>query len=143
MTIEIKVLGPNDEAVLQYIAPEVFDKPIESHLVAEFLHDDRHHLAVVLDGNLIVGFASGVTYVHPDKPLELWINEVGVSSSYRKQGIGKRVIQALLEVGRAAGCREAWVLTDRSNAAANHLYKSIGGTEDPGDTIMYMFLLDT
>ena len=142
MTIVVRVLGSTDEAMLQHVAPDVFDKPIESHLAAEFLHDDRHHLAVALDGDVIVGFASGVTYVHPDKPQELWINEVGVASSHRKQGIGKRVIQALLEVGRAKGCREAWVLTDRSNTVANQLYKSIGGTEAPGETIMYSFMLD-
>ena len=142
MTIVTRVLGPGDERVLQNKAPDVFDKPIDSRLAAEFLRDKRHHLAVALDRDVVVGFASGVTYIHPDKPLELWINEVGVASSHRKQGIGKLVIRAILEVGRAAGCREAWVLTDRSNAAATQLYKSTGGTEAPGDTTMYSFVLD-
>lgn len=142
MTIEVRVLDPGDEMVLQSIAPDVFDNPIDPYLAAEFLHDDHHHLAIALDGDVVVGFASGVTYVHPDKPLELWINEVSVASSYRNQGIGKHVIRALLEVCRDMGCREAWVLTDQSNSAAKQLYESIGGTKDPGNTIMYSFVLD-
>ena len=142
MTLAIRILGPTDEVVLQHVAPDIFDKPIDSHLVAEFLHDDRHHMAVALDGNVIVGFASGVTYVHPDKPLELRINEVSVATNPRKHGIDKRVIQALVEVGRVSGCREVWVLTDRSNIAANQLIKSIGRTEALGETIMYSFMLD-
>jgi len=140
--IEVRLLGPGDEKVLQSIAADVFDNPIDPQLAAEFLHDDHHHLAVALDQDVVVGFASGVTYIHPDKPLELWINEVGVASSHRNQGIGKQVIRALLEVCRAMGCREAWVLTDRSNSAARLLYESIGGTQDPGETVMYSFMLD-
>jgi GNAT superfamily N-acetyltransferase len=142
VVIDIRVLGPGDETVLQNLAPGVFDKPIDTNLTAEFLNDDRHHIAVALDGNMVVGFASGVTYVHPDKPVELWINEVGVAPSHRKQGIGKRVIQAIFDVGRASGCHGAWVLTDRLNAPAMQLYKSVGGTEDPGKTVMYSFMLD-
>ena len=142
MTIEVRVLGPGDERVLQTIASDVFDNSIDPHLAAEFLHDDRHHLAVALDQEVIVGFASGVTYVHPDKPLELWINEVSVASSHRNQGIGKQVIQAVFEMCRTKGCREAWVLTDQSNAAAKRLYESIGGTKDSGETIMYSFMFD-
>lgn len=142
MAIDVRVLGPGDKTVLNNVAPDVFDNPIDFHLAVEFLYDDRHHLAVALDGDKVVGFASGVTYIHPDKPVELWINEVSVASSHRKQGIGKLVVRAILEVGRTLGCREAWVLTDRSNASAMQLYKSVGGTEDPGNTVMYSYKLD-
>jgi aminoglycoside 6'-N-acetyltransferase I len=128
--------------VLHNVASDVFDNPINPGLAAEFLHDDHYHLAVALNGDVVVGFASGVTYVHPDKPLELWINEVSVASSHRNQGIGKQVIRAVFEACGAMGCREAWVLTDQSNAAAKRLYESIGGVEAPGETIMYSFVLD-
>jgi aminoglycoside 6'-N-acetyltransferase I len=75
---------------------------------------------------VIVGFASGVHYVHPDKPAELFINEVGIAPSHHRLGLGKAVVTSLLEVGRRLGCREAWVLTDRENTAAMALYASAG-----------------
>ena len=58
------------------------------------------------------------------------------------QGVGTQVVRALLEVGRAAGCREAWVLTERTNAAAMRLYASAGGTKRPDEGVMYSFVLD-
>ena len=129
MGIEVKVLQRGDDRVLMSVAAEVFDKPIDARLTKEFLEDPRHHIAVAIDDGLVVGFASGVHYIHPDKPAELSINEVAVAPTHRRRGLGKAVIRALLEVGRAHNCKVAWVLTDRSNVAAMALYSSVGGTE--------------
>jgi ribosomal protein S18 acetylase RimI-like enzyme len=141
--IEVRMLRPEDETVLQNVASDVFDEMINPDLVTEFLCDSRHHLVVALDGDLVVGFASGVTYLHPDKPLALWINEVGVAPTHQRQGIGQRVMQTLLELGRGLGCEQAWVLTERSNTPARGLYESIGGQIPSDDTILYEFQLQT
>lgn len=77
MASETRILHSGDQAVLDNVAPGVFDNALEPRLVAEFLGDDRHHLVVAVDQGQVIGFASGVHYVHPDKPPELWINEVG------------------------------------------------------------------
>jgi len=90
----------------------------------------------------VVGFASGITYIHPDKPLELWINEVGVASSHRRKGLGTQLIKALLDAGRRAGCHEAWVLTERSNAAALRLYATSGGRRETDGTVLFSFPLE-
>ena len=132
MAIEIKVLHRDDGAVLTKVAAEVFDKPIDPKLAADFLADPRHHIAVAVDDGLVVGFASAVHYIHPDKPPELWINEVALAPAYRRRGLGKAVLKALFEVGRALDCTGAWVLTDRENVAAMALYSSVGGTEGVG-----------
>jgi aminoglycoside 6'-N-acetyltransferase I len=129
MAIEIRVLQRGDENILMNVAAEVFDNPIDSELTREFLADHRHHIAVAIDDGLVVGFASGVHYIHPDKPPELWINEVGLAPTHRRRGLGKAVLRALFKVGRDHNCTVAWVLTDRSNAAAMALYSSVGGTE--------------
>jgi len=83
-----------------------------------------------------------VHYVHPDKTAELWINEVGVAPSHQRRGIGKAVIQALLEHAKRLGCREAWVLTDRGNQAAMRLYASTGGEEAARDQVMFTYFLN-
>jgi ribosomal protein S18 acetylase RimI-like enzyme len=147
MAIEIRVLRPGDDAVLMNVAPEVFDNPVDPDLAHEFLADPRHHIAVALDDRRVVGFASGVDYIHPDKPAELFVNEVGVAATHQRRGLGKAVLRALLEVGRSRGCRTAWVLTDRSNVAAMALYGSVGGSEGAdgdisGATIGFAFALD-
>src|SRR5687767_3857571 len=122
-----EILEYGKQAVLGDVAPGVFDDAIEPRLVLEFLSDPRHHLAVAIDSCQVIGFASGVHYVHPDKPAELWINEVGVAPSHQGRGIGKAIMRTLLQHATDLGCRAAWVLTDRSNHAAMRLYASTGG----------------
>jgi ribosomal protein S18 acetylase RimI-like enzyme len=140
MSVIIKILGPEDGAVLDNVDADVFDHPVDPRWAAEFLIDRRHHLAVaILDGQ-VVGMASAVHYVHPDKPPELWINEVGVAASQRNQGIGRRLLAALFGRGRELGCGEAWVLTDESNAAARRLYAAAGGDETR-EIVMVSFAL--
>jgi ribosomal protein S18 acetylase RimI-like enzyme len=148
MTIEIKVLGRGDEAVLRQVAAGVFDHPVEDHLVLEFLADRRHHLVVAIEDTVVVGFASALTYVHPDKQPQMWINEVGVAPTHRRQGLATAILHELLQIGRTHRCTSAWVLTDRGNTAAMALYSSLGALKDvdctgPSDAMLgYSFKLN-
>jgi GNAT superfamily N-acetyltransferase len=107
MALEIKVLQRGDDRVLMKVAAEVFDNAVDAELTHEFLEDPRHHIAVALDDRMVVGFASGVHYIHPDKPAEPWINEVAIAPTHRRRGLGKAVLKALLGVGRAHRCKVA------------------------------------
>jgi aminoglycoside 6'-N-acetyltransferase I len=110
--------------------------------VAEFIADPRHHLAVAIDGAQVVGFVSGLHYAHPDKPSEMWINEVGVAPSHQRRGLGNALLSTLVRHAEDLGCREAWVLTDRSNSPAMRLYTSTGGQEAPHQQVMFTFFLN-
>jgi len=139
MSIIIRVLGSDDGAVLQRVAPDVFDNPVDARWSAEFFADPRHHLAVAIDDGLVVAMASALHYVHPDKPPELWVNEVGVAAGYQGQGIGRQALAALLAHAKALGCREAWVLTSADNTAARRMYAAVGGREEDESTVMMTF----
>jgi GNAT superfamily N-acetyltransferase len=143
MTLTIRLLGADDGPTLRDAASGVFDGPVDPRWSAEFLADPRHHLAAALEAGRIVGMASAVHYVHPDKAPQLWINEVAVAPTHRGRGLGRRLIEALLAHGRALGCTEAWVLTDDAgNRAAHALYASAGGRPTPeGSVTMYTFPL--
>lgn len=137
--MEVTILGREEGEALTQVAPGVFDAEIDAQLVAEFLADPRHHLAVARAGGTIVGMASALHYVHPDKPPELWINEVGVAPSHQGQGVGTQLLRCLLAHGRQLGCAEAWVLTDSANVAATGLYSAVGGRAEP--CVMFTFQL--
>lgn len=137
---EVRLATPADTSLFERVAPEVFDAPVRPPLLREFLADPRHHIAVAIDdGGTLVGFASAVHYLHPDKPTELFVNEVGVSPAHRGKGLGRRLMACLLDHGRSLGCRGAWVLTERGNTAANRLYASAGGDAAGGEFVMYEF----
>jgi aminoglycoside 6'-N-acetyltransferase I len=143
----IKVLGRGDDPVLHRVAPGAFDNPIDPELTENFLKSPASHRRRYRP-RLVVGFASGVHYVHPDKPPQLWINEVAVAPAHRRRGLATAVLRALLAVGQQYNCTEAWVLTDRTNVAAMALYASLGGIQGadrqgPSDaTLGYSFTLN-
>jgi ribosomal protein S18 acetylase RimI-like enzyme len=139
--VTVKLLTIDDVEVLHRVDDDVFDDPVRPDLAAEFLADPRHHIAVAVDGGVVIGMASAVHYVHPDKPPQLFIDEVGVASSHRRQGIASQLIALLLAHGRALGCSEAWVAADEDNAPARALYAKAGGQEEPVRAVIYAFPL--
>ena len=130
MPTTVRVLQSSEAHVLSNVAPEVFDGPVHPDYTAEFFADPRHHLAVALEGDLVVGMASGIHYLHPDKAAGTVHRRGG-----RVAGVpGARAGAAA--AGRAdgatpgsLGCVAAWVLTERSNSVARRLYASVGGLE--------------
>ena len=140
MTIDCRLAQTSDSALFERIAEGVFDRPIKPRLLSEFLREPRHHIAIAREGGSIVGFVSAVDYVHPDKPRQLWINEVGVAPTHRHRGVGKELVQLMIERARALGCTEAWVLTDADNEPANRLYRSTGAAPQRSQR-MYVYRL--
>lgn len=121
----IRRLGPGDEEVVRRLAE---DEP-QTALLA----DDRTVFVAAFDGEEPVGFAFG--YVLPRRhgqPTGMFVYELGVDEAYRRQGIGRRLMQELL-----AGQDEAYILTEPDNDAANALYASLGGTRV--ETVMWDF----
>lgn len=133
----IKILTQNDISLLQNAANDLFDQSIDEKLASEFLNDPRHHIVVAIFNEQIVGFASALHYIHPDKPAELWINEVGVAEEHQNKGIAKAIMKQLFQLGKNLGCASAWVLTESDNLPANRLYQSIGG--EKSEATLYEF----
>ncbi len=129
MDVQVTLLNAADRSVLDTVAPGVFDRPVDPQWTAEFLADPHHHLAVAVQSGRVVGMASAVHYLHPDKPPELWVNEVGVAASFRRRGLGSRLLDLLFRHAQTLGCVEAWILTEAPNQAARALYTRAGGVE--------------
>ena len=97
-TIEIRKLGPGDAAVLENVAPGVFDAPVRPELAERFLATPTYRIFVALAGDLVVGMATGFTYFHPDKDEEFFVNELGVDDAWRRRGIGASLLRAILGI---------------------------------------------
>ena len=137
MSIRIAVIDPDNAHWLARRAPDVFDNDVDPGHLARFVADDRHILVVAVADATVVGMATAVEYFHPDKPAQLWINEVGVSPDYQRQGIGRRLVARLLDIARDRGCVCAWVGTETTNLAARACYAAVPGGEDPQPFLLY------
>ena len=132
-----RCLGPGDEREVERFA-DAFDDPIVPHATRSFLRDGRHHLIVAYVDGDPAGFVSAVEVLHPDKDgPELFLNEIGVIDSFRRQGAGTALLEELKQVGAERGCRLIWVLTDEGNPAAMAMYAKAGGIWDGGRHVMF------
>lgn len=139
--VDIRKLDRGDLSVLDRVAVEVFDGPVDPHWARVFLDDPRHHLFVAVESGVVVGMVSAVDYVHPDKAPQLWINELGVGRNYRRRGIARRLLASMLAHGRDIGCTEAWLGIEHDNLPARRLYERQGCVPEP--FVLYFFPLDS
>lgn len=139
MSVEIRQIGPGNAALLDRVADEVFDEPIDSGRLAAYLGEPGHFLFVAIADGVVVAQAAAVIHRHPDKVTELYIDEVGVSPAWQRQGIARRLLDELFRLGREHGCGEAWVGTEHDNLPAKRLYESRGANGEP--FVMYLYEL--
>ena len=140
-TVSIHLITSANASLLGRVDADVFDNPVQPALVEAFLANPANVLVVAVAEETVIGMASGIAYVHPDKPLQMFVNEVGVAERFRRRGIGKELVRALLDQARELGCAEAWVATEVGNAAARALYATLGGEEDPEHAVVYTYAL--
>ncbi len=82
----------------------------------------RHYL-VALDGAAVRGYAGLCDY-----PDEAWVQTLAVAPDAQGQGLGGRLLRALLEVAEALGQRTVALEVRADNAAAQALYARHGFT---------------
>ncbi|UDL87537.1 GNAT family N-acetyltransferase [Mesorhizobium sp. PAMC28654] len=142
MTMEIRRLEAGDDALVMQVADNVFDEPVRPDRLAAYLSQSGHFMVVAIIDGVVVGQCAAVIHRHPDKVTELYIDEVGVSPAFQRQGIARRMLDAMFEIGRENGCEEAWVGTEPDNVAARALYASRKEPHGPAeDFVMYVHRL--
>jgi len=139
MPFTVRRMQPDDAAQFQSIAPDVFDEPVRPDRLAAYLRSPGHLMVLAFEGGRVVGQCAGVLHRHPDKPTELYIDEVGTASTHRRRGIARQMMDELFAWGRELGCEEAWLGTETDNEPAKALYRRYRPTED--EVIQY-FLFD-
>ncbi|MCB1338732.1 MAG: GNAT family N-acetyltransferase [Maritimibacter sp.] len=135
--IRLVELTPATAKALGDVADDVFDAVIDPARLAEFVADPRHLLWFAEAGGQVVGFASATELFHPDKPPQIFINEIGVAPAWRRRGIGRALVEKLVAAARERGCNYAWLGTDTDNTAGNACFRSVPGSERAGSFVMW------
>jgi ribosomal protein S18 acetylase RimI-like enzyme len=124
--IAIRRLNLEDLDAVNALEP-LFDHAVQPRAAAEVLRQEGHHLLVAYDQTQPVGFVSGVEMTHPDKGTEMFLYELAVDERFRRRGIGRQLVEALVALAQRRGCYGMWVLADTDNVAAFRTYQSAGG----------------
>jgi len=75
---------------------------------------------------MVIGQLLAAVHRHPDKPTELYIDDLAAAPTHQRQGIASELVIRAVAIGREAGCEEIWVLTEPGNEATIALYGSFG-----------------
>ena len=137
MSLEVVRLTPDNLDLLARVAPEVFDEPVRPDRLAAYVREPGHLLLLCVIAGEVVAQVAAVVHRHPDKPTELYIDEVGVTPACQRQGIARRMLEQMFAIGRGLGCEEAWVGTEPDNDAAIALYRRFGG--EPQAIVMFEY----
>ena len=142
MNVEIRRLRPGDDAVVMRLADAVFDEPVRPDRLSAYLNAPGHFMIVATVDDIVVGQCAAVIHRHPDKVSELYIDEVGVAPPFQRQGIARKMLDAMFEIGREHGCEEAWVGTEPDNDPARALYEARKEPHGQAeDFVMYVYRL--
>lgn len=130
MDVEIRQVRAEDAALLERVADDVFDAAIDPARLAAYLADPGHLMLVALQAGEVVGQLRAMVHLHPDRAPELYLDNLGVTPRLQRRGIARRMLAAMLEIGRSLGCEEAWVGTETDNEAARGLYRGFKPREE-------------
>jgi ribosomal-protein-alanine N-acetyltransferase len=120
--ISVELMKVDDLAEVQVIERESFTTPWPPHAYRQELETNRlAHYIVARCGDVIVGFAGIWLLVD-----EAHVTTFATRRSWRRQGIGERLILALLDLARTRGAHEATLEVRPSNMPARRLYEKYG-----------------
>ncbi len=124
--ITIHWVDVSNASLLDNIAPGVFDEAIDPARLSAYLAMPANLMCVAIKGGLVVGMCMCVIHLHPDKPTELYLDEIGTGDDWRRQGIARALMLKVFERADDEDIDEIWLGTEPDNIAAIGLYESFG-----------------
>ena len=121
--------------LLNRVAPGVFDHAIDPDRLARYLSSPGNWMCLALKDGLVVGMCMSVVHDHPDKPTELFLDEIGTGDDWRRQGIARMLMQMVFDRADEEEIEEIWLGTEPDNVPARGLYESTGAK--PEEAVIY------
>lgn len=134
--MEVRLLHPKDAEIACQIAENYKSKTVTPEYMSRFLSDKRNYLIVGLEGSLVVGFLLGckMARLETDRPM-MYIQDLATHPDYRRQGIGRAMVEEFKAICREKNALKMWLVTDRSNEPAKALYTAAGGALGDNDWV--------
>lgn len=141
-------LGAGDAAVLaralQVLVPACRPDsrgPPLDHLAA-LLAGTGNYLFLAREGETGVGYLSAYRFPRVDASGTLvYLYDLEVAPDYRGRGIGRSLVEGLLQACRADGVEMVWAGTAIDNAAARRTFEAVGGRRVSESYLEYEFRL--
>lgn len=131
--MRIRAVEEKDLPELARIDAEAFPSaPYPFFVLRQYFDIWGDHLLVVEDSELRL---HGYVLASPPHNALSWIISLGVTPELRRNGLGRRLMMAILSRLRSEGAHKIWLTVEPDNGSAILLYRSLGfvaqGAPDP------------
>ena len=120
--MKIRLLQDSDTKQVIDLWTSSFSRNFSNVLNPDYLNDPSSITMVVCEGNTIIGVASIHIIYKLSRTLGL-IEDVAVNKDHRGKGIGKSLVEKLIEIGKQKNCDKIVLNTSEKNSK---FYEKIG-----------------
>ena len=120
--MKIRELQPSDTKQVIDIWTSSFSRNLNNTLNAGYINDPNSTTMVVCEGSTIIGVASIHIIYKLSRTLGL-IEDVAVDKDHRGKGVGKSLVEKLIEIGKQKNCDKIVLNTSVKNSK---FYEKIG-----------------
>ncbi|MEM8695532.1 MAG: GNAT family N-acetyltransferase [Pseudomonadota bacterium] len=110
-------------SLLDTVEKGVFEAPVRADFLSVCLANPQQFLIVAEADGRVIGKALSYIFHFPDKPSEIYVEEIDVAKAWRRKGVASALMDAVGAEGRARGIAEYWLITEKDNDGARALYE--------------------
>ncbi len=102
-------------------------KVLDNDSYLKFIETPNSFMDLVISGEKIIGFITYAvrTVVRYPKPI-LEVEELYVHPDYRRHGLGKKLMEHVLEFAKSVQCQYIFLASDKARKEAHEFYKALG-----------------
>jgi len=129
MEFDVVKIDPHNTHLLEDVDTDLFDEAVVRERLDRLAEQTNSLLLLAFVKGTVVGQLLAHIHHHPDKPTELYVDDLAVANAFRRQGAATRLLERAVAIGKDRGCEELWVATEPDNEPARLLYASLGLSE--------------
>ena len=136
--MEYRLFEKNDILLMEEVLKDdnmIFNKDF----LENFINDKNAYGFIAKEENKVVGFAYAYTLLRPDGKTMFYLHSIGMLPNYQNNGYGSKLLEFIKNYSIEIGCSEMFVITDKGNPRACHVYEKLGGKNDYEDEIVYVY----
>ena len=104
-----------------------------------FINNKNNLGFIAIDSNKIIAFSYGYILSHPNGEKVFYFDAIDVMKDYQGKGIGTELMTYTKNYIKNIGCKEMFLVTNKSNISACKCYEKSGGVSVAEDDIVYVY----
>ena len=136
--MEYKLFEENKIDLMQNFVDDENTRYKKENLL-KFINDKNTCGFIACNEDKIIGFAYGYKLLRPDGKVDFYLHAIDIIKDYQGNGYGTEFINFIKQYIKEIGCREMFLITNKSNITACKCYEKAGGVNNADDEIIYVY----